>query len=87
MIGWLGCKKSQINKYSNLYTEQGMDVLVTQCTLLDFFSIKRTQKLAIDATALLKANEDHYKEIFIHSFSVGCPLWGFIQEIEKVRSI
>jgi Eukaryotic protein of unknown function (DUF829) len=36
MISWFYGKPSQINKYSQLYTDQGMDVLVGRISLGQF---------------------------------------------------
>ena len=44
MISWFYGQKSQINKYSQLYTDQGMDVLVGRISLVQFlFSIKSVE--------------------------------------------
>lgn len=41
MISWFYGKPSQINKYATLYTDNGMDVLVTRISLMQFlFAIK-----------------------------------------------
>jgi hypothetical protein len=44
MISWFYGQKSQINKYSKLYTDQGMDVLVGRISLIQFlFNIKSVE--------------------------------------------
>jgi hypothetical protein len=44
MISWFYGQKSQINKYSKLYTDQGMDVLVGRISLVQFlFNIKSVE--------------------------------------------
>jgi Eukaryotic protein of unknown function (DUF829) len=37
MLSWFNGQKSQINKYSKLYTDEGMDVLVGRIPLIEFF--------------------------------------------------
>lgn len=84
MISWFYGTPSQINKYSKLYTDQGMDVLVGQISLSQFiFSIKDVELFGKNIVEILKNNEDHYKEIFLHNFSAGNGMWGVTQRIIK----
>lgn len=44
MISWFNGQKSQINKYSQMYTDEGLDVLVGRISLLQFlFQIKSVE--------------------------------------------
>lgn len=44
ILSWFYGEPSQINKYSQLYTENGMDVLVGRITLIQFMlKIKSTE--------------------------------------------
>jgi hypothetical protein len=44
------------------------------------------QRFGQNIADVLHSNEDHYKEIFIHTFSVGAGMWGVAQQMMlKVR--
>lgn len=88
IISWLFASKTQINKYSKLYTDQGMDVLVGRISFAQsLFNIKSTVRFGQNIVDILHSNEDEYKEIFVHSFSAGGLMWGLAQKLMKrVRS-
>jgi Eukaryotic protein of unknown function (DUF829) len=99
MISWLNGNKKHVTKYSKLYTDQGLDVLVGQPSKIDFmFNWKSTkvrekisnilmtfitflQQFGQDIADLLQSNEDQYKKIFIHGFSVGAGMWAMTQKM------
>lgn len=84
MISWFYGQKSTLNKYSKLYTDQGLDVLVGRLSLVQFiFSVKGTERFAQNIADVLQNNEDDYKEIYIHSFSAGCGMLGIVQRMIK----
>jgi len=82
IISWFFGTPSQINKYSKLYTDQGMDVLVGQISFTHFLlSVKEVEKFAKNIADILLINEDHYNEIFLHVFSAGGPMWGIVNRV------
>lgn len=59
-----------------------MDVLVAQLSLSQFlFSVRDVDGLGKQIADILQTNEDHYKEIYLHTFSAGGALWGVTQRI------
>lgn len=85
MLGWLYATTKDVNKYSKLYTDQGMDVLVGRISLTDFLSKKRAAGFSQKILDILKINEASYNEIFLHTFSAGGGVWGGVQrQIKKV---
>lgn len=84
MISWIYGQKSQINKYSKLYTDQGFDVLVGRMSLAQFvFNVKGIERFGLEIAEVLQNNEGDYKEIYIHAFSAGCGMLGIVQRMIK----
>ncbi|CRK87336.1 CLUMA_CG001138, isoform A [Clunio marinus] len=84
MISWFYGQKHQINKYSQIYTDQGMDVLVGRISLVQFlFNIKSVERSGQNIVNVLHNNEHDYKEIFIHTFSAGGGMYGLCQKMMK----
>ncbi|CRK96213.1 CLUMA_CG009641, isoform A [Clunio marinus] len=83
-LSWFYGQRRHINKYSKLYTDQGMDVLVVRINLIQsLFDLKGVEKFGQDIADVLNSNEKYYKEIFIHSFSAGCGMYGVAQRMIK----
>lgn len=84
MISWLNGRKGNLNKYAQLYTDQGYDVLVGRITIIQaMFRIKSTERFGQNIVDILHNNRDHYPEIIIHSFSVGVLIWGLALKLMK----
>lgn len=63
-------------KYSHLYLDQGFDVAIAKVNPWQLlWPTTGTQPLAGDIVKFLM-NNDYYKQIMVHGFSVGGYLWG-----------
>lgn len=76
VISWLHSKQKHLMKYAQLYVDQGFDVLITQITPWQLlWPSSGTQQVASDMVKFL-SNNDYYKQMVIHGFSVGGYLFG-----------
>lgn len=76
LITWLLARQKHIKKYSQVYLEQGFDVLTVTCTPWQLlWPLKGTQLVAADLLRFLHANES-IAPLAIHGFSIGGYIWG-----------
>lgn len=76
MLCWLQARQKHIERYAELYTKLGIDVLVVQITPWQLlWPTKGTQLVAREVVNFLHSN-DNYQKLFLHGFSVGGYLWG-----------
>ncbi|CAO1333161.1 unnamed protein product [Diamesa hyperborea] len=76
LLAWLLAKQKHLDVYSQMYLDQGFDVLIAHISPWQFFwPTNGAQLVAADVIKFL-ANNDYYKQIFVHGFSVGGYLWG-----------
>lgn len=68
---WMGAKEKHINKYRELYTELGLDVLTIKSSPKDFLWPPVSFDLARDVTATLKNKLLNYDHLLPHSISIG----------------
>lgn len=77
MLCWLQARQKHIEKYAELYVDQGLDVLAVQITPWQLlWPTKGTQLVAKDVINFLHANTTAYNPLFLHGFSVGGYMWG-----------
>ena len=99
LLAWLLAKQKHLDIYSQMYLDQGFDVLIAHISPWQFFwptngaqvgvfnllfgklclnfFIEIFKLVAADVIKFL-ANNDDYKQILVHGFSVGGYLWGEI---------
>lgn len=75
-MSWFQAKPRHLNKYFELYTSLGFDVLIVKINLLQLMHpMNGSQLVASEAWKFLESNK-YYDQILIHGFSVGGYLWG-----------
>jgi len=76
VLAWLNARQKHLKKYAELYIDQGFDVLVTSITPWQLlWPVKGTQHVASEVINFM-ADNDYYKQIILHGFSVGGYMWG-----------
>ncbi|GLV35265.1 lethal (2) k09913 [Carabus blaptoides fortunei] len=76
LLTWLLAKQKHINKFNNIYLEQGFDVLnVSVSPWQILWPVKGTQLVANDVLRFLDKNHN-YSPLLLHGFSVGGYVWG-----------
>ncbi|XP_003701573.1 transmembrane protein 53-like lethal (2) k09913 [Megachile rotundata] len=81
LLSWLLSKRKHVMKYTNLYKEQGFDIVVVSVTPWQLlWPSKGTRLVAADLLDFL-AKHKNYEQIFLHGFSVGAYMWGEVLDI------
>jgi len=76
ILSWLQSKQKHLSKYAELYIHQGFDVLVAQINPWQLlWPVKGSQLVAQDIVNFL-ANNEYYRQMILHGFSVGGYVWG-----------
>lgn len=76
IFSWLQSKSKHLNKYAQLYLEQGFDVAIVQVSAWQLlWPVRGTQQVAEDTVKFL-ANNDYYRQVVLHGFSVGGYVFG-----------
>lgn len=91
VLSWFQAKSKHLEKYCELYTDLGFDVLVLRAQMLQFMRpATGTQVITGDVLKFL-ANNESYERIALHGFSMGGYLWAEclvqLRENEKYHSI
>jgi esterase/lipase len=92
MFSWLNSKKKHLMKYSQLYIDQGFDLLLVQVSPWQLlWPVRGTQQVAGDIVKFLEHN-DYYKQLMLHGFSVGGYVFGeclvhMNKDLKKYQSI
>jgi len=92
LLPWFQSKPKHVEKFSELYTAKGFDVLTCVVLPLQFpLPAKGSQLVADDLLKFLMAN-DCYKRIMIHGFSIGGYLWGecmvkMLKDVDKYQPL
>ncbi|CAL1540612.1 unnamed protein product [Lymnaea stagnalis] len=68
---WMGAKEKHVNKYRELYTTLGLDVLTIKSSSKDFLWPPTSFVLAKEITSTLKNELGAYNQFLLHSISVG----------------
>ncbi|GFR78912.1 transmembrane protein 53 [Elysia marginata] len=79
LITWLGAKERHILKYSDLYTKQGLDVLVVKSKAKDFIWPRNSIALAEQIYTVLETEMQDYDHIISHTMSVGSFNWTVLR--------
>lgn len=88
LFSWLAAKQKHLSKYAEIYTEQGIDVLVVMISPWQLmWPVKGSQQVASDLLKFLY-NNPKFGPLLIHGFSVGGYVFGeclvqMTREIEK----
>lgn len=76
LLSWLLAKQKHLEKYAQIYIEQGFDVLTISISPWQLlWPAKGSQLVAADLLKLLENNHS-YNPILLHGFSVGGYFWG-----------
>ncbi|CRK95794.1 CLUMA_CG009251, isoform A [Clunio marinus] len=86
ILSWLQSKQTHLSKFAKLYMDQGFDVLVAQIRPWQLlWPVKGSQQVALDIVNFM-ANNDNYKQMVLHGFSVGGYMWGeCLMQMDKDR--
>lgn len=92
LLSWLLAKKKHVEKYAQLYLDQGFEVLhvsITPWQLL--WPVKGSQIVAADVVKFLEQNVT-YHPLVLHGFSVGGYVWGeclvhMARNMERYKSV
>ena len=77
LLTWVGAKDGHIDKYRRIWIQKGFDVLTVKTTPIQFFIPKYgAVPLIGDLVKVLSGVTDHYTDILLHCFSVGCYEFG-----------
>lgn len=77
LFAWLFAKERHLDKYRELYIEQGFDVLTIKVNVKDFIIPSvGTQVIAADVLRFIDENADYYQNLVFHAFSVGAYQLG-----------
>jgi len=87
ILAWLQAKQKYLSKYAKIYHDHGFDVLVAQITPWQLlWPVKGSQQVALDIVNFM-ANNEYYKQMVLHGFSVGGYIWGeCLAQMEKDRA-
>ncbi|XP_011297755.1 transmembrane protein 53-B [Fopius arisanus] len=76
-LSWLMAQPKHVKKYTQLYLEQGFDVVHVSSTPWQMmWPVKGTRPVAYDLLSFLEQNSMNYQQVMIHGFSVGGYMWG-----------
>lgn len=76
IFSWLQSKQKHLMKYAHLYIDQGFDVAIVQVSAWQLlWPVRGTQQVAEDIVNFL-ANNDYYRQVVVHGFSVGGYVFG-----------
>lgn len=76
MLPWLLAEKKHVNKYAEIYTSKGFNVLSISLTPWQLlWPAKGTQLVANDVLKFITTNTTN-APLFLHGFSVGAYMWG-----------
>lgn len=81
MLSWFQAEPKHLEKYCELYTNLGFDVLIVKINLLQLMRpVNGSQLVAAETWRFLDSNE-YYDRVLIHGFSVGGYLWGNLSAV------
>lgn len=76
IFSWLQSKQKHLMKYAQVYIDQGFDVAIVQVSAWQLlWPVRGTQQVAEDIVNFL-SNNDYYRQVVIHGFSVGGYVFG-----------
>ncbi|KAG5679530.1 hypothetical protein PVAND_009091 [Polypedilum vanderplanki] len=76
IFSWLNAKQKHLLKYSHLYLDQSFDVLIIKINPWQLLWPKTGAQVLAENIVKFLLNNDYYKQILIHGFSVGGYLFG-----------
>lgn len=75
MLSWAHAREKDFEKFCSIYADLGFDVLVVKINVWHVLRPMNGSLLAVDIVKFL-ANNDYYRQILLHGFSVGGFIWG-----------
>ncbi|GFO14680.1 Williams-Beuren syndrome chromosomal region 27 protein-like [Plakobranchus ocellatus] len=82
---WLNAKDRHILRYSQLYTKQGLDVLVVKSELKDFLWPPNSMTFAEQLYEVLENQTNSYDHFFCHTMSLGSYNWNTLRMFLKQK--